>query len=161
MEKIEIWKDTPNYEGHYQVSSFGNIKSLKFGKERILKPIINSHGYYSVKLSKTGKPKMFQVHVLVAMAFLNHIPCGHEIVVDHKDTIKLNNNIYNLQLITTRENLSKDKKGGSSQYTGVCWYRPYNKWLSSIQINGKLKHLGYFHCELEASKAYQKALAEL
>ena len=43
---IEEWKDIPEYEGLYQVSNLGNVKSLKFGKQKLLKPQINSRGYY-------------------------------------------------------------------------------------------------------------------
>jgi ribosomal protein L15E len=72
------------------------------------------------------------------MAFLNHTPCGYKIVVDHIDNnIKTDNRLENLQLITQRENVSKDIKNTSSKYIGVCWHKKAKKWRSSIQINGK------------------------
>jgi len=71
------------------------------------------------------------------------------------------NNVSNLQLISQRENSSKDRKDGSSQYTGVSWFKKSNKWRSVIYINGKLKHLGLFDNELDASNAYQKTLNDL
>ena len=64
----------------------------------------------------------------------------------------------NLQLISNRENSSKDQKGKTSDYTGVCWSKVKGKWHSQIQINGKNKHLGLFHSEEEAAKYYQDAL---
>jgi hypothetical protein len=155
----EIWKDIPGYEGIYQVSDLGNVKSLRFNKEKILKPGVNGSGYYTVVLCK-GKRKTKKVHKLVAMAFLNHNPDGYKLVVDHKDNDKLNNILSNLQLISQRENSSKDKKG-TSKHTGVSWDKERNKWKSSISINGKLKNLGRFNCELAAHHAYEKKLDEI
>ena len=159
---MEIWKDVPGYEGYYQVSDLGNVKSIKFNKEKILKPRIDSHGYLRVDLFYKGKRKTIKVHQLVAMAFLNHTPDGYNgLIVDHKDNDKLNNRLSNLQLISARENSSKDKKGFTSKYTGVCWSKASNKWLSKITVNGKSKHIGYFKCELAAAAEYQKKLAEI
>ena len=156
----EVFKDIPGYEGIYQVSNLGRVKSFRFNKEKILKPTVGSHGYYTVGLCK-GKRKTISVHQLVAMTFLNHKPDGTtKVVVDHIDNNPLNNRLYNLQLVTNRENTSKDKKG-SSKYRGVSWAKERNKWISSITINGKKKTLGYFNCELAASDAYQKKLAEI
>ena len=163
----EIFKDVPAYEGKYQVSNLGNVKSLgndKTRKERILKPGKNGYGYYHVTLCKNGNRKTMKVHVLVAMAFLGHIPDGtHRIVLDHKDRDKSNNNLSNLELITQRENTERYflTKKTSSQYTGVCWHKIANKWVATIIINGKSKYLGLFTEELNAHLAYQKALNEL
>jgi len=157
----EIYKDIEGYEG-YQVSDLGNVKSFKGKKEKVLKSGVNGRGYLNVNLSKNGKTKNFSVHQLVAMAFLNHVPNGNKgLVCDHIDNDKLNNRLDNLQLISQRLNLSKDKKNCSSSYTGVCWHKRDNKWLSSITINGKLKHLGCFTNELDAHNEYQKALNNL
>lgn len=164
-ELKEEFRSIPGYEGYYEVSNFGNVKSLgnnKFCKERILsKRLIGSIGnqYYALLLYKDGKGKNMKIHILVAMAFLGHKPDGtHKIVVDHIDNNKLNNHLSNLQLISQRENSSKDKKNGSSEYPGVCWHKNLNKWVSYIKINGKLKHLGLFTSEEEAAEVYQNAL---
>ena len=160
MEK-EIWKDVLDYEGGYQVSNLGNVKSLKLNKEKILKPGIDSHGYLRVDLFYKGKRKTIKVHQLVAMAFLNHTPDGTtKIVTDHIDNNPLNNRLENLQLISQRENLSKDKNG-TSKYTGVSWDKERNKWRSEIRINGKIKYLGRFNSEEEASEYYQRQLMQL
>jgi hypothetical protein len=160
MQK-EFFKDIPNYEGIYQVSNLGNVKSLNFkvsGFEKILKPSIDSSSYYYVGFSKNGKGKKFRIHQLVAMAFLNHIPCGHKIVVDHINTNRLDNRLENLQLISNRENISKDRKNKSSKYVGVSWHKIKNKWESKICADNKSKHLGLFDEEHEAHLAYQNAL---
>ena len=94
--KKEYWKPVVGYEGHYQVSNFGRVKSIKFGKEIILKQHINiKGGYYYVCLLKNGKHKNYYVHRLVAQAFLpnpNNLP-----EVNHKDECKTNNVVSNLE----------------------------------------------------------------
>lgn len=158
MEK-EIWKDIPDYEG-YQVSDLGNVKSLKLGKNIILKPKLD-RGYYAVNVHKNGIKKTFRIYILVAITFLGHKPCGYKIVVDHIDHNKLNDNLLNLRLISQRENTNRKHLKSSSKFTGVSWSKQSNKWVASISINGKTKSLGYFVDEIESSKAYQKALKEL
>lgn len=157
----ETWRDVKGYEGDYQISDLGRVKSLKFGREKILKQSLTKIGYFKVNLHKNKTRNTCVVHVLVAVAFLNHKPDGHKIVIDHIDNDKLNNCIDNLQLITQRENISKDIVRASSRYIGVHWQKRAKKWRSQIQIKGKIKHLGYFKCEIEASKVYQDALKEL
>jgi hypothetical protein len=168
---IEIWKDIPNYEGYYQASNLGNIRSLdrldrldslgRLGRERkgmVLKKTLSNRGYYGVSLSKKGKNISHRIHVLVASVFLEHTPCGHEVVVDHIDNDKLNNRVNNLQLITQRQNSSKDRKGGSSKYVGVFWYKASKKWESMIGYKGKQIYLGRFKNELDAAASYNLAL---
>lgn len=157
--KYEIYKKIESYED-YCVSNKGNVKSLKFGKEKILSPRITSAGYNTASLCLRGKQKTFQVHILEAKAFLGHKPELTGLIVDHKDNNKLNNNLSNLQIITQRKNTIKDLPMGSSKYTGVCWSKTNNKWVSHISLNGKPKYLGYFVDEKKASEAYQKALSE-
>jgi hypothetical protein len=122
---------------------------------------IGNSGYFHVFITKDKKRKIFNVHKLVAMAFLNHNPCGKNIVVDHIDNDKLNNKVSNLQIITARENLSKDKKGCTSKYTGVSLHKTSKKWICHIRINGVKKHLGYFINEIDANNAYKKALNKI
>ena len=159
--KEEIFKDVPGYEGLYQVSNLGRVKSLKFNKERILKTPPVGYGYCICNLFLEGNCKTFYVHILVAMAFLNHKPNGHKMVIDHINNVKTDNRLENLQLISNRQNTSKDRKGYSSQYVGVAWYEAKSKWISQIMINGKLKYLGLFTNEIEAAKAYQSKLNEI
>ena len=155
---MEIWKDIPNYEGMYQVSSLGRVKSLRFNKEKILKPSIRTDGYLKVGLTKNKETKNITVHLLVATSFLNHKNDGtNKIVVDHINSIKTDNKLKNLQLISNRYNCSKDRKG-ISKYTGVTWFKRDKKWKAQIFKNNKQIHLGYFNTEIEASKAYQKEL---
>ena len=162
---IEVWKDIPEYEGLYQVSNLGNVRSLNFKntkKVKILKKGLNSNGRYRITLSKNGKKKgNCKISQLSAMAFLNHKPCGHKIVVDHIDNDKENDKLYNLQLISNRENTIKDTKRGSSRYVGVSWSKTSKKWRATIHTQGKLKHLGYFTDEKEAAQVYQNELNKI
>ena len=98
----EIWKDIKGYEGYYQVSNLGNIKSLhKRNYGEILKLPIK-RGYYQAGLRKKGTRKFFQVHRLVAEAF---IPNKENLPqVNHKDENKLNNNVENLEWCTVAYN---------------------------------------------------------
>ncbi len=97
----EIWKDIEGYDGFYQVSNFGRIKSLYKNKETMLKPQIVSK-YYMVKLSKNGIEKHRTVHSLVAQAFVDDWFENAEI--NHKDSNKLNNRFDNLEWVTRSEN---------------------------------------------------------
>lgn len=165
---IEEFRDIPNYEGFYQVSNFGNVKSLtrlnnlgRMIKEKILKSNFNGGGYYQVVLYKYGKPNTRTVHQLVAEVFLNHVPNGYKSVVNHIDLIKTNNNLNNLEIISSRENSNHKHIKSSSIYTGVSFDKNSNKWKSQIHINGVKKHLGLFDCELKAHYKYQEILKTL
>ena len=101
---MEIWKDIPDFEGLYQVSNVGRVKSLprkdsmgRTVKEKILKSPRNSSGYKSVSLhdKKNNKKKFISIHRLVADVFLSNdekYPC-----VNHKDNDRSNNNVDNLE----------------------------------------------------------------
>lgn len=158
---MEIWKDIPNYEGTYQVSTYGNVKSLKRKyrpKELILSLLNTNKDYLQVVLYLNKKSKRYNVHTLVAIAFLNHKPNGYNIVVNHKNFNKKDNNVKNLELISARENSNKKHLKSSSKYVGVHFSNKKNKWVSSIFINRKVIHLGYFDKEFNAHLAYKNKL---
>ncbi len=156
----EIWNTIEKYPD-YQVSNKGRVKSLLYGKNRILKPGTDRYGYYQVVLFKDNKAHNTPVHKLVAIAFLNHTPCGHKTVVNHIDFNKTNNNVENLELISQRENTGKKHLKHSSKYTGVCWSNVAKKWQASININRKHVYLGYFVNEEDAAEAYNKKLKSI
>lgn len=108
----EIWKAIKDYEGIYEVSSFGRVKSLDrmiqhphrlyHQKERILKANVDGGGYLSVGLHKDGTMKRVHVHRLVAMAFVPNVNNKSE--VNHIDENKLNNTSSNLEWVSRIEN---------------------------------------------------------
>lgn len=106
---MEIWKEIKNYEGLYEISSKGRVKSLArisgscVRKERLLKLNTTKDGYSFVSLSKDSKQKSFRIHRLVAEAFIPN-PDNKE-TVNHKDGDKSNNHIENLEWATREENI--------------------------------------------------------
>ena len=154
MNTNEIWKDIPNYEGLYQVSNLGNIRNKK---RLILKP--HKHNYLMIKLWKNNKGKNYNIHSLVAICFLNHIPNKFTNVIDHIDSNKFNNKLENLRIITMRENISKDKKNKTSKFTGVRFKS--KKYEAQITINNKQHYLGRFNCEFKAHLCYINKLKSI
>lgn len=172
----EIWRDIPGYEGYYQASDEGRVRSLdrwiiykngrkRFYKGKIFEGSFNNGGYKTVNLSRYDKQKIFQISQLVAMAFLYHEPNGHTLVIDHINGIKTDNNIKNLRVVTHRDNTStcyrKDRNSLSSDFAGVSYNKPTKKWRSMIRYNGLHIFLGYFENEIDASNAYKKALSKV
>ncbi len=109
----KCWVDIPNYEGWYQVSSDGDVRSLKkwcvdkreyANHIKLLKPMDNGKGYLYVFLTKDHVRKRFYVHRLVAKVFMKQF--DENKVINHKDYNKKNNNINNLELITQKENVN-------------------------------------------------------
>ena len=100
----EIWKDVVGYEGIYQVSNLGRVKSLNYnhtGKEKVRKLDLGRKGYYLVVLCKGGKRKAHIVHRLVMLAFIGE----SDLQVNHKNGIKTDNRLENLEYCTASENI--------------------------------------------------------
>lgn len=114
MENIEIWKDIENYEGFYQVSNLGRVRSLERDvfnyrgtvirhiEEKILVQGIDRHGYAHIILCLNGKRKTMKVHRLVALAFIPNPE--NKPMVNHKDENPLNNCVDNLEWCTASYN---------------------------------------------------------
>lgn len=114
-QKNEIWKDIPDYVGIYQCSSHGRIRSFdrfdkigRFYKGQLI-AFSKSTCYFKVNLAKNGKKTTFSVHQLVAICFLDHKPEGFKTVVDHIDGNRRNNHVHNLQVISQRENVQRQR----------------------------------------------------
>ena len=97
---FELWKDVEGFEGLYQVSTWGNVKSIK--NNIILKPTKNNKGYFYVDLHKNRKRKRFLINRLVAEAFIPNP--DNLLIVNHKDEVKTNNYRYNLEWCTYKYN---------------------------------------------------------
>ena len=171
----EIWKNIPSYEGYYQVSDLGRVRSLdrvrtyksgasKLLEGKMLNPTMNK-GYKHAILTMKGRRKSFRISQLVAMAFLGHKPDGHKLVVDHINGNRLDDRVENLRIVTHRANTSTcfrtDNGTFSSKYVGVYWNINSLKWNSSIRYDSTSIHLGLFDNEKDASDAYQKALSKI
>lgn len=168
---MENWKDIKGYEGFYQVSDLGRVKSLErlvknrngfsLNKEKILKVKRESSGYGQVSICSNGIVKYKRVHQLVTESFLNHVPDGFKLVVNHINFDRADNRLENLEIVTARENSNQKHLRSSSQYTGVYFNKANQKWISEIRIDGKSKYLGSFANEYDAHLAYEKALIDI
>ena len=117
----ERWKPIKGYEGLYDVSSFGNVKSLL--KRKVLKPQPNSSGYLRIQLTdKNGAKKRMFIHRLVADAFLPHSEGNN--IVNHKDFNPRNNNMENLEWTTDQGNVDYSTNKGR--------YKKRKEWLDKI-----------------------------
>lgn len=111
MANKKIWKNIAGYEGLYQISNYGDVKSLNYlhtGNERILKPGNNGGGYLCVFLCKNGKVKKFFVHRLVAETFLENPENFPQ--VNHIDENKQNNVVTNLEWCSSQYNMTYNNK---------------------------------------------------
>lgn len=99
----EEWRSIEIFNGKYEVSNYGNVRSLWFGKVKPIKLYNSTNGYldFTVRNGK-DKPKHMRVHVAVAEAFLGKRPKG--LVINHKDGNKHNNHVNNLEYVTYSEN---------------------------------------------------------
>lgn len=152
MNNIEEWRCIIGYNGNYEISNFGGIRSCFNGVERNLKYLLNSIGYYTCGLSNNGKTKSLYIHRLVAIHFISNPESKR--TVNHIDGNRLNNKVDNLEWNTDRENnchriIGKNK---ASKFVGV-YLDKNNHWYSQIYFNGKNKHLGYFQNEQDAYQA--------
>jgi len=152
----QIWKPVYGYEGRYEVSNYGIVRSLLNNRVHYLKSFISRHGYYNVQLCKNGKMYHHKNHRLAAQSFIGY----DERQVNHIDGDKLNNHISNLEYVTNRENLNHRLLGKTKRLRGVHKTSKSSLFRAVIGINGKIYHLGSFETELEAHQAYLDALAK-
>lgn len=135
----EVWKDIRGYEGLYQVSNLGRVKSLSKNvkgrnyKEIIKAPSYGGKGYYRLSLCKNGKNKYFYIHRLVAQAFIsnpNNYPC-----VNHIDCNIYNNNFDNLEWCTYKYNNNHGKHELKRKITSlIVEIKKYDNDEKIIQI---------------------------
>lgn len=143
----EQWKDIEGFEGLYQISNTGKVKSFKKStklgspSEYILTPTTAENGYANVTLYRSGKKRKFLVHRLVANAFIpnpNNFP-----QINHRDEDKLNNNVENLEWCTAKYN---NKYGTASIRAAITKGRKVEQYLPTGE------HLATYTCVSVASK---------
>lgn len=102
MSDNEIWKPVKDYEGLYEVSNLGRVKSLKFPKHKIMKHTINGIGYTTVRLTKNNYSVNVASHRIIATAFIDN-PLNKP-NINHINAIRTDNRIENLEWATSKEN---------------------------------------------------------
>jgi hypothetical protein len=107
---IKIWKQVNEFRGLYDVSNYGEVKSLNYkctGMKKILKPTLDKYGYPYVVLYDSNFKKTLYIHRIVAIAFIPNPE--NKLEVNHKDLNKENNNVSNLEWNTRIENMNHYK----------------------------------------------------
>ncbi|MGV1944834.1 MULTISPECIES: NUMOD4 motif-containing HNH endonuclease [unclassified Agrobacterium] len=174
----EIWKDISGYEGLYQVSDFGRVKSLgriihveslikgshkRVKPVRIMKGIPDKDGYLQVNLFDENSVRTTRkVHQLVIKQFLGEPPV-EGMVPDHKNGVRSDNRLTNLRWLTESQNhILKHTARGLSGEVGVCFRDgKLNPWQAYFTLNGRFKSLGHFPTKsaaVVARKNYERTV---
>ena len=149
--KNEIWRDIKGYEGLYQISNLGRVKSLGRKsysnvclKDKILNPALEcKNGYKRVCLCKDGKEKRIKVHRLVAQAFIPNP--DNKPIINHKDGNKINNSVENLEWCTYKENaqhaiktglIDTEKRISNMKKIGKRSYKNNCRKIKQYDLNG-------------------------
>lgn len=163
----DIWKDIEDFEGLYQVSNTGKVKSLI--TDRILKPGISSSGYHSVSLRKGGETFQNSIHRLVGKTFISNPDNLSEI--NHVNNIRSDNRAENLEWVTRQENVqhsivygdvlnAEPRKDNTSGVNGVTKNK-YGRWVVRVGFKNKRIYLGVYDTFEEAKKIRLDAVEKI
>lgn len=164
----EKWEDITGYENRYKISTLGRVKSI-YGKKRY------KNGFRKIPIkiitqtkrknrptfklyNNTGRKSVITAHVM-ALVFLNHPVTNRKYVVDHKNNIPYDNRLCNLQIITHRENDSKDEKTKTG-FTGVTKSKE-GRFVAKLMYKGKTISLGTFEAAEKANEVRQLAVSRI
>ena len=131
----EYWKDIKGFEGLYKVSTWGRVKSLKYNREKILKPSKDKDGYLHVVLYKNGKIKGYKIHRLVIETFMGKTLDKDYYFVNHIDEDKTNNKLENLQYCTHKYNINygtHNERMGKAHSKSVIGINKINGYITEF-----------------------------
>ena len=169
----EIWKDIKDFEGYYQISNLGNLRSIRSChgnyQEKLRKPFKRKEGYVSTNLYKDKVNTYKLIHRLVAETFIKNPE--DKATVNHIDGDKSNNCLCNLEWATPAENIAHafdtglatgdaftkrvkgvKRKAATSKFHNVYLHAATGRWRAAIKIDKKQVGHKYFDTELEAAK---------
>lgn len=144
-----IWKDIPGYEGLYQISDNGDVKSLPKKhrhSEHILKNKVTWDGYYETSLCKNNKYKYIRTHRLVAETFIPNPENKPQ--VNHINGDKTDNRVENLEWVTNKENITHAILNGLEKLDGK--YNPNAKKVAQLNLDGEV--INIYDCIKDANK---------
>lgn len=162
----EIWKSINDYDGFYEISNLGRVRSIervvrnrfsfRILKPRVLKYFVDKDGYNIVTLSKKSKTKKIRVGSEVFKTFKHSFTKPH--TVDHINKIRTDDSIGNLRVLHKRENSSETSNNKSNTPIGICLRN--NSYVVRKSYNGIRKHLGSFKDLKDALNAYNNYKGE-
>jgi hypothetical protein len=162
----EVWKDAAGYEGFYQVSNLGNVKSCerfvkhprggnKLLKSKDMRLNNDTHGYKVVSLCKEGRENTIKVHRLVANAFIENV--DNKLQVNHINGVKFDNNVFNLEWATPSENLKHAHSTGlkktsvNNERAVLAFDKLTNELVSNfVSISKASRELNISKCDVSA-----------
>jgi hypothetical protein len=148
MEYKEIWLDVIGYEGLYQVSNLGRVKSIRRKKQIIMNPTVRNVGYCCLTFYKRDVKKMHDIHRLVCQTFLPN-PYNKK-TVNHINGIKTDNRLINLEWSTQKENVNHASLNGLRKDKGE--HNNFSK-LTNEEVY-KIKYLHKDLTQVEIGKIY-------
>lgn len=152
----ENWLKIKGFE-EYEVSDLGRVRSLKFGKVRVLKPGNRGKGYLAVVLCKNGEVMKFYVHTLVIATFKGPIPAGMQ--VNHRNEDKTDNRLSNLEVVTAKQNCNhgtRNERAGKAIAKALKGNVNASKKLQLTNAKTSAKYTFSNSCEASEFFGYQR-----